>query len=92
MIAKIRTPFYKSDFQLMNECGEFAGCEIISSSKTINDNKAHHIGVAILDWSKLLLCQFMYRVIFRHFKEGTYKPIYADTGKNKFLRKILIII
>ena len=80
-MQKLRAPFYKSDHTHTNECGDFSGCEITSSKKTILDNKPHHIGVAILQWSKYLLTSFMY-FLYHHLEDGKYKTVYADTGMN----------
>jgi len=49
-----RSVFFKRDFRLENEAGEFGAYEIISKKKKTLDDKAHHVGVCILQYSKLL--------------------------------------
>ena len=50
----IRKPYFMTQATLTNEADEFCAYEVSSKRKRINDNKAHHVGVAILQWSKLL--------------------------------------
>ena len=40
--------------KLENEADEFGAYEVISKKNKILDSKAHHVGVAILQYSKLL--------------------------------------
>ena len=40
--------------KLTNEADEFAAYEVISKKNKIVDSKPHHVGVAILQYSKLL--------------------------------------
>ena len=51
---KMKTPLYLSEKQIHNETGEVSATEVLSYQSTIKDRKPHHIGVSILQWSKLL--------------------------------------
>jgi len=50
----VRKPFFMSDMKLKNEAGELGAYEVISKKKKILNSKPHHVGVAILQYSKLL--------------------------------------
>ena len=55
----IRKPYFMTQATLVNEAGEFGAYEVISKRKRTNDSKAHHVGVAILQWSKLLFIRLV---------------------------------
>ena len=49
-----RSPFFRKTSEVMDENGEIA-CYMTNLTKAdVSDNKPCHIGVAILQWSKLL--------------------------------------
>lgn len=88
-----RSPFWSSYDEVHDENDELV-CYVSSSKKSkVVDNKPVHIGVAILQWSKLLFLRYvtynMYHTLFQYFsymfwleahlKEGSFKPCYADT-------------
>ena len=49
-----RRPLYRKHEVLSNENEDFGVYEIISKQAKIKDNKPHQLGLAILQWSKLL--------------------------------------
>ena len=49
-----KSPFFKKSSEVLTEDGEVA-CYVTNLTKAVvNDDKPVHIGVAILQWSKLL--------------------------------------
>ena len=52
--------------------------ELTMRKKKITDDKPIQVGIAILQWSKLLFYRFMY-FIFRHLEPGSFRAVYADT-------------
>ena len=78
-IAKLaRRTMYKDHVVIQNEEGEAGATEVTSLKKTITDSKPVHIGVAILQWSKLLFLRYMY-FLFDHLEPGSFRSVYADT-------------
>ena len=78
-ITKIaRRPLYKNHVVIENEEGEAGATEVTLEKKTIEDSKPVHIGVAILQWSKLLFLRYMY-FLFKHLEPGSFRTVYADT-------------
>ena len=73
---KIRCPFYKHHSELPSEDGQLGLIEVVSDQKKVNDDKLVHVGVAILQESKLLFLRFVQ--FLRNFLiPGSYQPIYA---------------
>ena len=81
-------PTYVREKTFTNEKDEFQGCEIELRKRSIKDNKPVHLGVAILQHSKLLLLRFMYD-LQKHLIPGSFRPVYCDTGPSYI---ILLII
>ena len=78
-IAKMaRRTMYRDHVVIQDENGDACATEITSLKKTIEDGKPVHIGVAILQWSKLLFLKFMF-ILFKHLKPGSFRCVYADT-------------
>ena len=78
-IAKMaRKTTYKDHVVIQNEEGEAGATEITSLKKTITDCKPVHIGVSILQWSKLLFLRYMY-FMYKHLQPGSFRSVYADT-------------
>ena len=78
-ITKIaRRAVYKHHVVIENEEGEASATEVTLDKKTIEDEKPVHIGVAILQWSKLLFLRYMY-FMFKHLEPGSFRTVYADT-------------
>ena len=67
--------------------------EVISGQKKVLDNKLVHVGVGILQQSKLLFLRFV-QFLREFLKEGSYVPVYA--GKFNFfivsLRKNFLFV
>ena len=74
----IKRALYKDHVVIQNEEGEAGATEVTSNRKTIDDSKPVHIGVAILQWSKLIFLRFMYD-LFDHLEPGSFRSVYADT-------------
>ena len=78
-IAKLaRRTMYKDHVVIQNEEGEAGATEVTSLRRTIEDSKPVHIGVAILQWSKLLFLRYMF-FMFNHLEPGSFRTVYADT-------------
>ena len=78
-IAKIlKRALYKDHVVIQNEEGEAGATEVTCDKKIIEDDKPVHIGVAILQWSKLLFLRFMF-YLYNHLEPGSFRSVYADT-------------
>ena len=78
-IARLaRRTMYKDHVVIQNEEGEAGATKVTSLKKTITDSKPVHIGVAILQWSKLLFLRYMY-FLYKHLEPGSFRNVYADT-------------
>ena len=72
---QIRKPLHKSFGFLGTETG--AGIhEIIEHKRTITDTKPVHVGIAILQHSKLLLLRYV-DFLRTYLKEGSYILVYG---------------
>ena len=74
----IKKALYKDHVVIQNEEGEAGATEVTCNRKTIEDSKPVHIGVAILQWSKLIFLKFMFH-LFYHLEPGSFRSVYADT-------------
>ena len=73
-----RSPFFRNKKEVYDEDDQLA-CYLVSmDKKTIKDSKPVHIGVAILQWSKVLFIRFMYW-LEEHLEDGAFRTCYADT-------------
>ena len=61
------------------ENGESESIEIIMDQKKVYDDKPVAMAAAILSNSKLHFLKFIYQVVFRFFKPGSFKLCYCDT-------------
>ena len=75
---KKKKPFYRGRKEVYDEHDELACYIVQMDKKHITDSKPVHIGVAILQWSKVLFIRFMYW-LEEHLEEGAFKTCYADT-------------
>ena len=78
-IAKlIKQLLYKDHVVIQNEEGEAGATEVTCDKSSIEDEKPVHIGVAILQWSKVLFLRFMF-YLYHHLEPGSFRSVYADT-------------
>ena len=75
---KRKKPFYRNKKEVYDENDQLACYIVKMDKKNIKDSKPVHIGVAILQWSKVLFIRFMYW-LEEHLEEGAFKTCYADT-------------
>ena len=72
---QIRKPLHKSYASLETETG--AGVlEVIENKKIITDTKPVHVGIAILQHSKLLLLRYV-DFLRTYLKQGSYVLVYG---------------
>ena len=69
---------YSDHVVIQDENGDACATEMTSRKATVEDSKPVHIGVAILQYSKLLFLKFMF-FLFRHLEPGSLRCVYADT-------------
>ena len=74
----LKSPFFKDSVEVLDEMDDFACYMVKMRKKKITDAKPVHIGVAILQWSKVLFIKFMYW-LEEHLEDGAFKTCYADT-------------
>lgn len=72
----IRSPFYKHHSVLPSEDGESGLIEVVMDQKKVTDDKLIHVGVAILQESKLLFLRFV-QFLREFLIAGSFQPIYA---------------
>ena len=73
------SPFFKLENFMEQENGESEVIEIIMDKKKVYGDKPVAMAAAILSNSKLHFLKFIYQVVFRFFKKGSYKLCYCDT-------------
>ena len=73
-----RRTMYRNHVVIQDENGDACATEVTSLKQTIEDSKPVHIGVAILQWSKLLFLRFMFD-LFKHMEPGSFRCVYSDT-------------
>ena len=74
----MKSPYFQDSVEILNEADDLACYKVKMKKKKIKDSKPVHIGVAILQWSKVLFIRFMYW-LEEHLEEGSFKTCYADT-------------
>ena len=74
----MKSPYFKESVEVLDETDDLACYKVKMVKKTIKDSKPVHVGVAILQWSKVLFIKFMYW-LEEHLEEGAFKTCYADT-------------
>ena len=74
----MKSPYFKESVEVLDETDDLACYKVKMVKKTIKDSKPVHVGVAILQWSKVLFIRFMYW-LEEHLEEGAFKTCYADT-------------
>ena len=91
LAQKIRSPFYKSHSELPPENGEHGLYEVVMDQKKVTDDKLVHVGVGILQQSKLLFLRFV-QFLRTYLKPGSYQPIYCGKLKkfSSYLQYIVI--
>ena len=55
----IRSPFFNDFDEIYDETDDLAGYMVKSEKSKIRDAKPVHVGVAILQWSKVLFIRFV---------------------------------
>ena len=80
----IRSPFYKHHTALPSEDSKSDLIELVMDQKKVTDDKLVHVGVAILQESKLLFLRFV-QFLREFLISGSYQPIYC--GKIKLDKK-----
>ena len=73
-----KSPFYESNLEVYDEADNLTCYKVKMKKNKITDSKPVHIGVAILQWSKVLFIKFMYW-LEEHLEDGAFKSCYADT-------------
>ena len=73
---KIRSPFYKHHSELPTEDGEECLFEVVMDQKKVTDDKLVHVGVAILQESKLLFLRFV-QFLRTYLVPGSYQEVYC---------------
>ena len=81
LTKKIQSPLYRTDNFLSAENGD-GMIEVTMDSKRITDRKPVHIGVAILQYSKLMLLEFV-EFLRTYLNKGSYALVYS--GKTSLL-------
>ena len=83
----IRSPFYKNHSELPSEDNKFGLVEVVMDQKKVNDDKLVHVGVAILQESKLMFLKFV-QFLREFLLPGSFQPIYAGNFLyfNKYFR------
>ena len=73
------SPFFKHENFMEMENGESETIEISMTPKKVYDDKPVAMAAAILSNSKLHFLRFIYKIVFRFFKKGSFKLCYCDT-------------
>ena len=70
------SPFYKNDSFLATEEGNMGIHEFVMEQRKVTDDKLVHVGVAILQHSKLMFLEFVQ--FLRHYLvPGSYRTVYC---------------
>ena len=59
-------PFFRHDSEVYNASDELACYIVKMDKKKIRDSKPVHMGVAILQWSKVLFIRYVYMLYGQH--------------------------
>ena len=74
----MKSPYFKESVEVLDETDDLACYKVKMKKEKIKDSKPVHVGVAILQWSKVLFIRFMYW-LEEHLEDGAFKTCYADT-------------
>ena len=74
--SRVRSPFYKHHSELPTEDCKFGLIEVVMDQKKVTDDKLVHVGVGILQESKLLFLRFV-QFLRKFLIPDSYQPIYA---------------
>ena len=74
-----KCPLFQSDTAIVKENGESDFIEIEMKPQKVVDDRPLAMGVAILQYSKLLFLRFVYDVLVEFMKPGSLKLNYCDT-------------
>lgn len=80
-----RSPFYKNHAVLTAEDESTGVHEFVMDQRKVIDDKLVHVGVAILQESKLLFLEFV-DFLRQYLEPGSYQPVYC--GKLIFQYKL----
>ena len=84
-----KSPFYQTENLLTREDGDHELIEITMTPKKVEDDKPIVMAAAILQNSKLHFLKFVYEVLYKFLRPGTFRLNYADTDSlciSKFFR------
>lgn len=81
----IASPFYKHHTVLVGEDVEKSIHEFVMDQRKVNDDKLVHVGVTILQESKLLFLKFV-EFLRKYLVPGAYQTIYC--GRLYFICKL----
>jgi hypothetical protein len=70
------SPFYKNDSFLTTEEGNMGIHEFVMEQRRVTDDKLVHVGVAILQHSKLMFLEFV-QFLRDYLIPGSYKTVYC---------------
>ena len=73
------SPFFKEENILEQEDGEHDLIEVTSRKRMIKDDRPLTMAVCILQSSKLHFLRFVYNVLWKYLKPGSFKLLYSDT-------------
>ena len=74
-----KSPFHKNTNPLETEDGQYSFYEVTMKPKKVTDDKPVVMAAAILSNSKLHFLKFIYEVVFKFFKPGSYRLCFCDT-------------
>ena len=74
-----KSPFYQTENLLTREDGDHELIEITMTPKKVEDDKPIVMAAAILQNSKLHFLKFVYEVLYKFLRPGTFRLNYADT-------------
>ena len=81
----IRSPFYKHHSDLPSEGDQFGLIEVVMDQKKVTDDKLVHVGVAILQESKLLFLRFV------QFLRKFLKQMYAHVTNCVYIKEYILL-
>jgi hypothetical protein len=70
------SPFYKNDSFLTTEEGNMGIHEFVMEQRKVTDDKLVHVGVAILQHSKLMFLEFV-QFLRDFLQPGSFKTVYC---------------
>ena len=76
LLKLIRSPFYLRHDELPTQTGQEGLIELVSEKRTVNDDKLVHVGICILQQSKLLFLRFV-QFLRTYLKPGSFQTIYC---------------